>query len=130
MLIPARHRINPPDERLIENHRMIRNRPKCTTQVRRKLINLDMVVNAVMLMTGITFEQMQLKTRKKHILEARQWVHYFANLKKIGSLEYIGLQIGNKDHATVLHSCKVINNYLETDPSKRLLAANIERYLN
>jgi chromosomal replication initiator protein len=30
-------------------------------------------------------------------------------------LASIGLQCGGKDHATVLHACKTVNNLIDTD---------------
>ena len=35
------------------------------------------------------------------------------------SLQFIGSEIGNKDHATVLHSKKTINNLIDTDKNVR-----------
>ncbi|MDD4575979.1 MAG: helix-turn-helix domain-containing protein [Bacteroidales bacterium] len=39
------------------------------------------------------------------------------------SLATIGQQCGKKDHATVLHACRTINNLIDTDPKFR---ANVE----
>jgi hypothetical protein len=43
---------------------------------------------------------------------------FFAVELKIGSHAVIGIPFG-KDHATVLHACKAINNYYLTDRLKR-----------
>jgi hypothetical protein len=58
------------------------------------------------------------KTRKREICTARQIIMYFCKMYKVGSLEKIGGYLG-KDHATVLNSCKTINNLLDTDKSFR-----------
>ncbi|MEG2666793.1 MAG: helix-turn-helix domain-containing protein [Bacteroidales bacterium] len=42
---------------------------------------------------------------------------YFSKRHTKSSLAAIGLQCGNKDHATVLHACKTIGNLMETDKS-------------
>ena len=40
---------------------------------------------------------------------------YFAKKMTKSSLAIIGLQCGNRDHATVLHACKNVVNLSETD---------------
>jgi len=62
--------------------------------------------------------------RKRHYVLARQISHYFAKeLHPRLSLAFVGKNIGNKDHATVLHSIKTINNLIDTD---KVFAAEIE----
>lgn len=60
-----------------------------------------------------------IKTRKREIVKARQLIYWFMCEYKIGSLSYIGKTIGNKDHATVFNSKKVVNNLRETDKKYR-----------
>lgn len=60
-----------------------------------------------------------IKTRKREIVKARQLIYWFLCEYKIGSLSFIGKAIGNKDHATVLNSKKVVNNLCETDKKYR-----------
>jgi chromosomal replication initiator protein len=43
------------------------------------------------------------------------------------SLASIGLQCGGKDHATVLHACRTVNNLLETDKKFRVYIDEIEK---
>jgi len=57
-----------------------------------------------------------LKTRKREIIRKRQVAHYVAHKIFKHSLEKTGFEIGNKDHATVLHSCNVILNEIEKYP--------------
>ena len=58
--------------------------------------------------TGI--KDITIKTRKREVVEARQIAHDTAKNKTSLSLAAIGWQIGRKDHATVLHSLKVVKN--------------------
>lgn len=48
---------------------------------------------------------------------ARQLIFYFCYELNLGTYRYIGSMAG-KDHATVLHSVKVIKNYIDTDKHK------------
>lgn len=62
-------------------------------------------------------ENLQSKTRKREIVQARQIAMYFCKSLTNASLASIGSQIGNKDHATVLYACKTVNNLIEMDKS-------------
>jgi chromosomal replication initiator protein len=64
---------------------------------------------------NIHVDQLQEKTRKREIVQARQVAMFFSKSLTKSSLATIGSQIGNKDHATVLHACKTVNNLIETD---------------
>ena len=69
------------------------------------------------------------KTRKREIVQARQIAMYFAkNMTKL-SLATIGPQIGGKDHATVLHACKTVNNLIDTDRQFKGYIDEIEKKL-
>jgi chromosomal replication initiator protein len=54
---------------------------------------------------------------------------FFSKTLTKASLANIGSQIGGKDHATVLHACKTVNNLLETDKRFRLQVDEIEKKL-
>jgi chromosomal replication initiator protein len=76
-------------------------------------------------------------SRKRHLVEARQWVCYYfteyCNRMKLSkpTLGYIGEQIGGKDHATVLHAIGVIQNLLDTDRTKKNEFTKLyNKYLN
>ena len=65
--------------------------------------------------TGLSIDELQEKTRKREIVESRQVAMYLSKKNTKESLATIGRTIGNKDHATVLHACKTVNNLIETD---------------
>lgn len=66
---------------------------------------------------------LQSKSRKRNIVQARQLAMFFAKKFTKASLATIGKEIGSRDHATVLHACKTINNLADTD---RDFKANID----
>jgi len=59
---------------------------------------------------GIDRVQFKSRTRKMPIRQARQLAHFFARILTNHSTGFIGKYLGGRDHATVLHSCKVISN--------------------
>jgi len=73
--------------------------------------------------------QIQMNTRKREIVQARQLAMYFSKNMTKYSLSSIGSQIGKKDHATVLHACKMVNNLKDTDKNFRSCVNEIEKKL-
>lgn len=61
----------------------------------------------------------QTKKRDREIVKVRQISHFLAREYTPYSTSDIGKKIGKKNHATVLHSVKTVNNLIETDPKYR-----------
>ncbi len=72
---------------------------------------------------------MKSKTRKREIVQARQLAMYFSKQLTKSSLAHIGKHCGNKDHATVLHACKTVNNLSDTDKRFKGYISDIEKRL-
>lgn len=85
-----------------------------------KEISIDYIQKIICDYFGIQVDEINSKTRKRDIVQARQLAMFFAKKHTKSSLAAIGLQCGNKDHATVLHACKTVNNLMETDKNFRL----------
>lgn len=74
------------------------------------------IINTVINVLQIDKETLLSRTRKREVVEARQIAMHIIRERCIElSLSKIGSLVGGKDHATVLHACKVVNNLLETD---------------
>jgi chromosomal replication initiator protein len=95
----------------------------------RRELSIEYISKVVCDYFNMPVESIQTKTRKREIVQARQITMYFSkNLTKY-SLATIGAQIGNKDHATVLHACKTVNNLKDTDKNFRQYVEDIEKKL-
>lgn len=80
---------------------------------------LEMIGDYVCERFGITKEQAREKTRKREIVQPRMvWMSLVSEHTDM-SLEQIGFEIGDKDHATVLHAKKTVSNLKETNISFR-----------
>jgi chromosomal replication initiator protein len=55
---------------------------------------------------------------------------FFSKKFTKASLASIGARIGGKDHATVLHACKTVNNLIDTDKLFKSQINEIEKKLN
>lgn len=95
----------------------------------RRELSIEYISKVVCDYFNMPVDSIQTKTRKREIVQARQITMYFSkNLTKY-SLATIGAQIGNKDHATVLHACKTVNNLKDTDKNFRQYVEEIEKKL-
>jgi chromosomal replication initiator protein len=92
-------------------------------------ITFEKIERTVSQYTGVPVEAIYQKTRKREVVQARQLIHSFAKQNFRMSLESIGFRAGGKDHATVSHSCKTIDNLLDTDKSFKKLYQTIENAL-
>lgn len=92
-------------------------------------ISIDYIQKVVCDYFDIPIELMKSKTRKREIVQARQLAMYFSKQLTKNSLANIGIHCGNKDHATVLHACKTVNNLKDTDKQFRAYVSDIEKKL-
>ena len=95
----------------------------------KREISIDYIQKIICDFYNISTEMLQTKTRKREIVQARQVAMYFSKNFTKSSLATIGSQIGGKDHATVLHACKTVNNLIETDKQFRTQIQEIEKKL-
>ncbi len=85
----------------------------------KKEVSIDYIQKVVSKYFEMDVSTLQSKTRKRHIVQARQLAMFFAKRMTKASLASIGSQIGSRDHATVLHACKTVDNLTETDKQFR-----------
>ena len=90
-------------------------------------ITIDYIQKVVCDSLDLPVESIQMTSRKREIVQARQLSMYFAKKITKSSLAVIGMQCGNKDHATVLHACKTIENLRQTDRYIRNLVDELEK---
>ena len=79
---------------------------------------------------NISAENLISNSRKREIVQARQIAMYFAKKYTKDSLTNIGNVIGKRNHATVLHACKTVQDLIETDKNFRRTIEEIENQLN
>lgn len=69
------------------------------------------------------------KTRKREVVQVRQVAMYLAKKYTETSSSKIGQLIGNKDHATVLHACKMVRDQIEVDKAFKADVEELEASL-
>lgn len=93
-------------------------------------VSIDYIQKVVCDYFDLPIELMKSKTRKREVVQARQLAMYFAKQYTKSSLATIGAHCGGKDHATVLHACKTVNNLMDTDKRFRAYVQELEKKIN
>ncbi len=107
-------------------HILKHNRPA----INRRAITLDKIVEETSACCKIRQEDIYGKLRKADIVEARQLIMYLAQKHTPLTISRIGTLIGNRNHATVSHGIKNIQNKLKADKQLRDKLQLIEDKLN
>ena len=96
----------------------------------QKEITIEHIIDTVCSYMNIDKERLNSAERTREVAIARQLAMYLAKqLTKI-PLSAIGAAIGNRNHATVLHSCKTITNLIDTDQAFKLQVEELERLVS
>ena len=90
-------------------------------------VSIDYIQKVVCDYFELSIDTLKSKTRKRNIVQARQLAMYFSKQLTKSSLANIGARCGGKDHATVLHACKTVNNLVDTDKDFRLYVQELEK---
>jgi len=90
-------------------------------------ISIDYIQKVVCDYFNLSLDVINSKTRKREIVQARQLAMFFAKKHTKASLATIGLHCGNKDHATVLHACRTVNNLIDTDKQFRIYVEELDK---
>jgi len=96
----------------------------------KREVSVDYIQKVVSDYFQMDVETLQSKTRKRHIVQARQLAMFFAKKLTKASLASIGSQIGKRDHATVLHACKTVDNLSSTDKQFRKYVEDLAKKLS
>ena len=78
-------------------------------------VSIEFIQKTVCDYYSIPFEKLREKTRKRHIVQARQLSMFLAKNFTKNSLKAIGKHFGGRDHSTVIHSCQAVQNMIDTD---------------
>ncbi|MGX7666918.1 chromosomal replication initiator protein DnaA [Flavobacterium pedocola] len=96
----------------------------------KREVSIDYIQKVVSDYFQLDVETLQSKTRKRDVVQARQLAMFFAKKFTKSSLATIGSQIGDRDHATVLHACKTVDNLVSTDKQFKKYVEDIHKKLS
>jgi chromosomal replication initiator protein len=93
-------------------------------------VSIDYIQKVVCDYFDLPIDLMKSKTRKREVVQARQIAMYFSKSMTKSSLATIGMHCGGKDHATVLHACRTVNNLMDTDKRFRAYIDELEKKIS
>lgn len=93
-------------------------------------ISIDYIQKVVCDYFELPLDLLKSKTRKREVVQARQLAMFFSKNLTKSSLSNIGIHCGGKDHATVLHACRTVNNLIETDKKFKSYVVDIQKRIN
>src|SRR5574344_908297 len=92
-----------------------------------KNITMDFIINYVSNYYNINQESVRSESRKKEIVTVRHISMYLCKKHTKHSLQEIGQFMGGKNHATVIHAQKKVNDMKETDKDFKKDLARLEQ---
>ena len=84
-------------------------------------INIEQILNAVSKKIDVSKRLIKGKSRRKEYVRGRQIVMYLSRELTRLPLSTIGIKVGRRDHSTVVHACKAIENKMKSDISLKQL---------
>ena len=116
----------------------IHNKKTITMELARKMIDqivhnsakeisIDYIQKVICDHFDLERSKILTNTRRREIVIARQLAMFFAKKHTKNSLAAIGAQCGKRDHATVLHACKTIQNLTETDKAFKGIVEELDK---
>lgn len=94
-----------------------------------KVTSVEKIRDMVCDYFSLSVEAISTRSRKREVVQARQIAMYLSKRLTKNSLSSIGALIGQRDHATVLHACKIVNDLMEIDKNFRSSVQDIEKRL-
>lgn len=92
---------------------------------RKVTVSIETITKCVCDYLGVDENKIRDKTRKKEVVLARQLAMYLSNQLTKSSLKTIGLHFGGRDHSTVIHACKSIEESILLDKNLKETLDNI-----
>lgn len=89
-------------------------------------ITIEDIIQKVSSYYGIETSAINTRSRKREVVLVRQVSMFLARKHLDMSIAKIGKYIGDRDHATVLHACKTIENLADTDKQFRVELEEID----
>jgi chromosomal replication initiator protein len=84
-------------------------------KIEKKRITIEKILNVVSTYFDIDLKEIHSKSRIQEIVQARQVVMFLSKKHTEYSFSHIGKMVGRKDHATVCHACKTVQNNIDVN---------------
>ena len=99
---------------------------KAVRIIENKPITIEEIIAKVCEHYKMDESVLHTKSRKREIVQVRQVAMYLAKKHTDTSTSKIGYLIGKRDHATVIHACKIMKDLVEVDKDMKAEIEEIE----
>ncbi len=93
-------------------------------------ITPQLIIEVVAEHFNITVDQMASKNRSSSVVRPRQIAMYLCNTMTDSSLQAIGVLLGGRDHSTIIHGAKKMQEEIDKDDNMRNLVDTIKKKIN
>jgi chromosomal replication initiator protein len=97
---------------------------------RRSALTIEEIQRIVCEHLSVEEDSLRGKTRKRDVVRARQIAMYFCKQRTDHSLKTIGLHFGGRDHSTVIHSNKRVDEQMEVNPEFKKTVEDLRRKID
>ena len=99
---------------------------KHNMRTEQKPVTMDAIIESACAHYNIKQEEIYGKSRKANIVLVRQLSMYLAQQHTKLTISKIGTLVGGRNHATVIHSVKTIEDRMKVDKEFRKTVAELE----
>ena len=96
----------------------------------RKEMSIDKIQELIGQHFNLDLEALRSKSRKRNIVQARHIAMYCAKHFTGASLTKIGEYFGNRDHSTVIHACRTVDNLMDTDKNFKKQVDEVQKCIS
>lgn len=100
-----------------------------TVQRASREVSVESILELVSGYFNVAVDLVRGQTRKRHVVVARQVSMFLAKKHTDASLKKIGSHFGNRDHSTVIYSCRTVRDLMDTDDAFLAQVEEVEKKL-
>ncbi len=109
--------------------RFVKKIVKQSVKIDKKEVSINNIEQVVCEQMQVSRDSIRSKSRKQDVAQARQMIMYLSKKHTDLSLAAIGELMGGRTHATVLHSCQVVENLMSVSSQFTEQVNGIERLI-
>lgn len=98
-------------------------------QIQEQTLSVETIESEVCKFYNLATDVIHSRSKKQEVAQARQIAMYLAKKYTDCSFARIGELIGKRNHATVIHACKTVSDWMEIDKTIRYDIQKIESLL-
>lgn len=96
----------------------------------KKELSIDKIQEVIARHFNLELDALRSKSRKRHIVQARHIAMYCSKHFTGASLTNIGEHFGKRDHSTVIHACRTVEDLMDTDQQFKKQVNEVQKLIS